>query len=386
VLAETARREESRLLQRACISGIGVEIPEAVISNEELVASFNAWVEKENVKREAEGLEPLPGSSVEFIEYASGVKNRHVLQPDGILDPDRMAPRIPERGDDEVSVMAEFGIAAARKALDYAGVEASEVDMVICAASHQQRPYPAIAIEIQKELGTSGSAFDMSLGCSSAAAGLHVAFNLVRTGAQRRVLVVTPEIITGHLNFRDRQTHFIFGDASSALVVEALDNGEERAGRFEIVDTRTWTQFSNNIRTNFGFLNRVAQEDTSVVPTAGNMIKQVGNRVFKEVTVAGHKFIVDFLAEHGHAPQDIRRFWLHQANSRMNAMILKLSFGHEVDHDRAPTVLEKLGNTAAAGAIVAMQENHEDMKPDEYGLLCAFGAGYSIGGALLRMM
>jgi beta-ketodecanoyl-[acyl-carrier-protein] synthase len=167
VLAETARREESRLLQRACISGIGVEIPEAVISNEELVASFNAWVEKENVKREAEGLEPLPGSSVEFIEYASGVKNRHVLQPDGILDPDRMAPRIPERGDDEVSVMAEFGIAAARKALDYAGVEASEVDMVICAASHQQRPYPAIAIEIQKELGTSGSAFDMSLGCSS---------------------------------------------------------------------------------------------------------------------------------------------------------------------------------------------------------------------------
>ncbi|MEX0954006.1 MAG: beta-ketoacyl-ACP synthase III [Rhizobiaceae bacterium] len=373
-------------MQRACISGIGVEIPEAVISNEELVGSFNEWVRRENVRREAQGLEPLPGSSVEFIEYASGVKNRHVFERDGILDPDRMTPRIAERGDDEVSAMAEFGIASARRALDHAGVEASEVDMVICAASHQQRPYPAVSIEIQKELGTSGAAFDMSLGCSSAAAGLHMAFNLVRTGAQRRVLVVTPEIITGHLNFRDRQTHFIFGDASSALIVEALDDGEERAGRFEIVDTRTWTQFSNNIRTNFGFLNRAAQEDTSVVPTAGNMIKQVGNRVFKEVTVAGHKFIVDFLAEHGHAPQDIRRFWLHQANSRMNAMILKLSFGHEVDHDRAPTVLERLGNTAAAGAIIAMKENHEDMKHGEHGLLCAFGAGYSIGGALLRMM
>lgn len=386
VLGEAAPRQDSRTLQRACISGIGVEIPEAVISNEELVASFNAWVAKENVRREAEGLEPLPGSSVEFIEYASGVKNRHVLEPDGILDPDRMTPRIAERPDDQISVMAEFGLASARKALDHAGVDASEIDLVICAASHQQRPYPAIAIEIQKELGTSGAAFDMSLGCSSAAAGLHVAFNLVRTGAQKRVLVVTPEIITGHLNFRDRQTHFIFGDASSALVVEALDGEEERAGRFEVVDTRTWTQFSNNIRTNFGFLNRAAQEDTSSVPTAGNMIKQVGNRVFKEVTVAGHKFIVDFLAEHGHAPQDIRRFWLHQANSRMNAMILKLSFGHEVDQDRAPTVLEKLGNTAAAGAIVAMKENHEDMKPGDHGLLCAFGAGYSIGGALLRMM
>ena len=385
-LAGSAGHGEHRLLQRACISGIGAEVPEHVITNDELVASFNAWVAKENVKREAEGLEPLPGSSVEFIEYASGVKSRHVLHPDGILDPDRMTPRIPERPDDRISVMAEFGVASARKALAHAGVEASEVDMVICAASHQQRPYPAIAIEIQKELGTSGAAFDMSLGCSSAAAGLHMAFNLVRTGAQRRVLVVTPEIITGHLNFRDRQTHFIFGDASSALLVEALEGEEERAGRFEIVDTRTWTQFSNNIRTNFGFLNRAAQEDTTSVPMAGNMIKQVGNRVFKEVTVAGHKFIVDFLDEHGHKPQDIRRFWLHQANARMNAMILKLSFGHEVGQDRAPTVLEELGNTAAAGAIVAMERTYADMKPGEHGLLCAFGAGYSIGGALLRMM
>lgn len=386
VIAGSSRHGDARVLQRACISGIGIEIPEAVISNDELVASFNEWVARENVKREAEGLEPLSESSVEFIEYASGVKNRHVYQPDGILDPDRMTPRIPERADDELSVMAEFGVAAARKAMAHAGVEAAEIDMVICAASHQQRPYPAIAIEIQKELGTSGSAFDMSLGCSSAAAGLHMAFNLVRTGAQKRVLVVTPEVITGHLNFRDRQTHFIFGDASSAMIVEALDGDEERPGRFEVVDTRTWTQFSNNIRTNFGFLNRAAQEDTSVVPTAGNMIKQVGNRVFKEVTVAGHKFMVQFLADHGYSPDDMRRFWLHQANSRMNAMMLKLHFGHELDQDRAPTVLEELGNTAAAGSIVAMSQNHEDMKPGEYGLLCAFGAGYSIGGALLRMM
>ena len=69
------------------------------------------------------------------------------------------------------------------------------------------------------------------------------------------------------------------------------------------------------------------------------MIKQVGNKVFKEVTVAGHRFIVQFLAEHGLTPHGIRRFWLHQANARMNAMILKLAFGHEVDHDRAPMVL-----------------------------------------------
>ena len=170
------------------------------------------------------------------------------------------------------------------------------------------------------------------------------------------------------------------------LLVEAAEEGETKPGRFEVLDTRSWTQFSNAIRTNFGFLSRAAQDDVSVVHMEGNMIKQVGNKVFKEVTVAGHKFIVGFLADHGLEPRDIRRFWLHQANSRMNAMILRLSFGEEVGQDRAPTVLDRLGNTAAAGAIIALCENHEDMKAGDYGLLCAFGAGYSIGGALLRMM
>lgn len=372
-------------MHRVMIGGIGVTIPEAVISNEELVAAFNEHVALENARRAGTGEPPLQKSDTDFIVYASGVKTRHVLTLDGILDPTRMAPRIPSRGDDEISVMAEFGVSSARKALDDAGLAGADIDMVICAASHQQRPYPAMAIEIQHALGARGAAFDMSLGCSSAAAALHVATNLVRTGAQKRVLIVTPEIITGHLDFRDRQTHFIFGDASVAMIVEAVGPSDER-GRFEVVDTRGWTQFSNNIRTDFGFLLRAGLEDTAFVPTRGNLIRQIGNKVFKEVTIAGHRFIVEFLADHGLTPPQVRRYFLHQANARMNAMILKLAFGTDVDHDRAPMVLERLGNTAAAGAIVALKENHADMAPGDYGLLCAFGAGYSIGGALLRMM
>jgi beta-ketodecanoyl-[acyl-carrier-protein] synthase len=373
-------------MNRAIISGIGVEIPEHRITNEELVASFNAWVDIENAEREKSGAPLLEKSDSDFIVYASGVKARHVLVADGILDPARMAPRIPERADDQLSVMAEFGIASARKALADAGRQPTEIDLVICAASHQQRPYPAVAIEIQNALGTRGSAFDMNLGCSSAAAALHVAYNLVRAGAQERVLIVTPEIISGHLNFRDRQTHFIFGDASASIVVERLEGGETRPGKLEILGTDTWTQFSNNIRTNFGFLVRAGQEDTAFLRMEGNMIKQVGNKVFKEVTVAAHRFVVDFLAGKGLKTADMRRFWLHQANARMNAMILKLALGHEADHDRAPMVLERLGNTAAAGAVIALKENHEDLAAGDYGLFCAFGAGYSIGAALLRKM
>lgn len=374
-------------MKRVVISGLGIEIPDDIITNAELVESFNAFVGIENATRAKQGLEPLATSSAAFIEHASGIGARHVHTRDGILDPARMTPHIPARDDDSLSVTAEFGAAAARAALAHAQVDAEAVDMVICAGSHTERLYPAIAIEIQNEIGAKGAAFDMSLGCSSAAAGLHVAFSLVRAGAHRRVLVITPELITAHLDFRDRQTHFIFGDAATALLVEAMEEGEERPGRFEIVDTRSWTQFSNNIRSNFSYLNRAALDDPSMLPTGDKLIHQQGNKVFKEVTVAGHRFIVDFLSEHGHTPDSIRRFWLHQANARMNAMILKLSFGGtDVGQDRAPLVLDRLGNTAAAGAIVALCEHHRDMTRGDFGLLCAYGAGYSIGGALLHMM
>ncbi|RFC68238.1 MULTISPECIES: beta-ketoacyl-ACP synthase III [Mesorhizobium] len=371
-------------MNRVIISGIGVEIPEAVVTNDELVTSFNTWVDQENARREGTGQEPLQKSSSAFIEHASGIRTRYMIDREGVLDPNRMAPRIAPRADEELSVEAEFGLAAARRAIEHAGCKPQDIDLVICSSSHHQRPYPAIAIEIQNALGTSGAGFDMGLGCSSAAAALHVACNMIRAGGQKRILVVVPEIVTSPLDFRDRQTHFIFGDAAVAMVVEPR-NGR-RSGRFEVIDSRTWTQFSSNIRNNLGFLTRSEQEDPYTIDMQGNLIKQVGNKVFKEVTVAGHKFIVDFLAHHDLTPHDMRRFWLHQANARMNSMILKLAFGEEVGHDRAPMVLDRYGNTAGAGAVIALKENHEDMKIGDYGLLCAFGAGYSIGGALLRMM
>mgnify|MGYP000716519860 CR=1 FL=1 len=313
------------------ISGTGVFTPEQKISNAELVEAFNAYADRRNALNAdaiaAGECAPVPHSNEAFIVKASGIESRYVLDKTGTLDPDIMHPVLPERADDDLSVMAEMALKAAKIALEKAGRSALDIDAVICAASNHERPYPAIAIEIQKALGTSGAGFDMGLGCSSALAGLHVATNLVRSGAHRRVLVVTPELITAHLNFRDRQTHFIFGDASVAVLIEALGASEERPGRFEIVDTRSWTQFSNNIRTNFGFMSRLAQDDPSYLAMEGNLIKQNGNKVFKDVTIAGHKFIVDFLAEHGHTPETMRRFWLHQANARMNAMILKLAFG-----------------------------------------------------------
>ena len=245
------------------ITGTGLYTPPNAISNEELVAAFNSFVRRHNEAHSAEiaaGTMPaLTESSVEFIVKASGIKSRYVIDKAGVLDPDTMTPRIPERPNDEISVLAEIGVAAAKQAMAQAGRGPGDIDGVICAASNMQRAYPAMAIEIQFALGIEGYGFDMNVACSSATFGIQAAADMIRAGHARSILVVNPEICSGHLNFRDRDSHFIFGDVATAILLEASDKAASPHA-FEIVDTKLKTQFSNNIRNNFGFLNRCAPE------------------------------------------------------------------------------------------------------------------------------
>ena len=208
----------------AVISGSGLFTPPDSISNQELVESFNTWVDRYNEAHheaiERGELAAKTHSSVAFIEKASGIKSRYVIDKKGILDPDRMVPAIPERANTSHSVMCEIACHAAQEALDQAGVVGADIDAVIVAASNLQRAYPAIAIEVQAALGATGFAFDMNVACSSATFGIQQASDAVRSGSARRVLMVNPEICTGHLNFRDRDSHFIFGDVATAVVIE----------------------------------------------------------------------------------------------------------------------------------------------------------------------
>src|SRR5690606_21620787 len=152
-------------------------------------------------------------------EKASGIKSRHVMDKQGVLDPERMCPHIPERSNEDQSVQCEMSVIAAREAMAQAGIGPQDLAAVIVACSNLQRAYPAIAIEVQNALGIDGFAYDMNVACSSATFGLQAAISAVQTGAARRVLVVNPEICSAHLNFRDRDSHFIFGDACTAMVV-----------------------------------------------------------------------------------------------------------------------------------------------------------------------
>ena len=198
------------------IAGTGIWFPDEKISNEELINSYNSYVDlfnDENHSKIQEGLlDSMEYSSIEFVEKASGIKSRHVIDKEGILDINRMMPRVKNEHEDRLSIHAEVGIKAAKKAMKQASVSSSDIDAVIVGSSHSARNYPAVAIEIQKELSINGYAYDMLVGCSSTTFAINNAFSDIASGLAKTILVINPEISTPFVNFTHRDKHFILRD------------------------------------------------------------------------------------------------------------------------------------------------------------------------------
>jgi len=235
-----------------------------------------------------------------------------------------------------------------------------------------------MAIEIQQALGTGGFGFDMNVACSSATFGVKTAADYIAAGDARAVLVVDPEITSGHLNFRDRDSHFIFGDVATATIVEAA---EDAKGGWDILGTRLKTQFSNNIRNNFGFLNRCAPEG---IGAADKLFIQEGRRVFREVVPMVSDMILEHAADLGIESTALKRLWLHQANINMNELIARRVLGREPTPEENPIILDEFANTSSAGSIIAFHRHSDDFAPGDTGLICSFGAGYSAGTVFVR--
>jgi beta-ketodecanoyl-[acyl-carrier-protein] synthase len=371
-------------MKSVVISGTGLYTPPFSISNEELVDCFNAYAASFNAEHAqaiAAGMTaPLEASSPDFIEKVSGIKSRYVMEKNGILDPARMVPRIAQRADGEISIQAEMAVAAARQALERAGRGPDDIDMLIVACSNMQRAYPAIAIEVQGALGIDGYGYDMNVACSSATFGIQNAVAALKSGQARAVLVINPEITSGHLNWRDRDSHFIFGDACTAMVIETAEAATS-SHQFEILETRLKTSFSNNIRNNFGFLNRC---DESGIGQSDKLFAQQGRRVFKEVCPMAAEMIKSTVGQAGLDVAGVSRFWLHQANLNMNLLITRIVLGRDALPEEAPVILDRYANTSSAGSIIAFHLHQDDLAAGALGVLCSFGAGYSIGCVVLR--
>ena len=370
-------------MTHAVIAATGLFTPDQSISNEELVTAYNAYAEAYNAEHAAQIVEgdvaPLTPSSVEFIEKASGIKSRFVLDKAGVLDPERMAPNIPERGNDELSIMAEMAVKAAQAAIAAWGKPVSEIGTVLCAASNMPRPYPALAIEVQQALGIEGFAFDMNVACSSATFGIKTAVDFITGGSVKAVLMVNPEVCSAHLNFKDRDSHFIFGDVCTAVIVEASDTAGP--GGWDVLGTRLKTSFSNNIRNNFGFLNNAAPEG---IGAPDKLFIQQGRKVFKDVVPMVSDMIVDHAGELGIDPTALKRMWLHQANINMNQFIGRKVLGREPEPHENVIILDDYANTSSAGSIIAFHLHHDGFEPGDTGLICSFGAGYSAGTVFVR--
>ncbi len=363
------------------ISGTGLFTPSETISNQELVQAFNQYIDINHADASEEERAKLYSNEA-FIEKASGIKSRHVMNKSGVLNAERMCPDLAERDNDQLSIQAEMAVIAAKEAMANANKTAAEIDAVIVACSNLQRAYPAIAVEVQSALGIEGFAYDMNVACSSATFGIANAVGTIQSGQAKTVLMVNPEICSGHLEFRDRDCHFIFGDACTAVIVEAKESASSDLS-FEILGTKLNTAFSNNIRNNAGFLNRAA-------PEAGDardkLFVQNGRKVFKDVCPMAAQHIEDHAAAVNVDREAVKRLWLHQANLSMNELIAKKFYGRVPEAHESPVILDEYANTSSAGSVIAFHLYHENLAVGDVGILCSFGAGYSIGSVVLKKL
>lgn len=377
------------MASKFAITGSGVYAPPNVLDNEELCSAFNTFVRHENQVHakaiEAGSMEAYMESDPAFVERASGIKKRYVQDKAGILDPGQMRPSIKQRPDSQISLQAEYALNAAETALAQARRTGEEVDMVIFATSNPQRLYPSMGIELQSALGARGFGYDMSVGCASSMFGLQFGLDALRSGSAKCILLANPELMTGHANFRDRDSHFLFGDAAAALVLEPLENATASSRQlghtFEILSTQLKSKYSNNIRNNAGFLNHC---DPDSQFEADKLFHQQGRRVFKDVVPMAAEFLEQHLASEGLEAQQVKRYWLHQANVNMNDLIIKRLLGRTPTNGTAPMVIQEYGNTASSGCLITFHKYHQDLQPGDYGMISAFGAGYSLGSAIIR--
>lgn len=368
------------------VTGTGLFTPPESISNGELVASLSVSVQRWNEEHAAEiergelAARAMPDE--EFIVKASGIRSRYVMEKSGVLDPDRMRPRLELRSEDQLGVQAEMSMPAIHQALAQAGRSPADVDAIIVGCSNLQRAYPAVSIEIQDALGAGGWAYDMNVACSSATFSMQAAVDALRAGSARCVVVVNPEITSGHNNFELRDFHFIFGDACTAVVLERAEDARA-PGQWAVLGTKLATQFSNNIRNDAGFLNtsELGERDPHEL-----IFRQRGQQVFKEVCpmVAAH--IRDHLGALSLDAAAVRRFWLHQANLKMNQLIAKGVLGRVPDDDEAPVILDEFANTSSAGSIIAFHRHRADLAAGDVGVICSFGAGYSVGSVVVQRL
>lgn len=322
----------------AGITGTGSYIPERVMTNRDL--------------------ELLVDTSDEWITERTGIRERHIAAPE--------------------EASSDLGVRAAERALSRAGVAASDLDLIICATVHGDMLFPPTACLIQHRLGADrAAAYDVIAGCTGFMFALHQARAMIEAGLYRKVLVIGSEVLSRILDWQDRSTCVLLGDAAGAVVLERVEQGRG------ILASRLGSDGSKGelLHMPAGGSRLPASEET--VKAHLHTFKMNGRETFKHATRVMGEVSEQVLQDAGLGLDDVDLLIPHQANLRIIQAIAKRL---HLPMERVMVNIQKYGNTSAATIPVALDEAvaEERLKSGQVALLVGFGSGLTWAGAVLR--
>jgi 3-oxoacyl-[acyl-carrier-protein] synthase III len=325
-------------MKYAAITGWGSAVPEKRLTNADLAK--------------------LVDTSDEWITSRTGIKERRIVS--------------------EGESTFTLAVSAARKALECAGVPPWQVDLVICCTATPDYLFPATACLVQHEIGAENAgAFDLEAACSGFIYGMAVGSQFVRTGVYKTVLVVSAEVLSRFVDWKDRATCVLFGDGAGAVVLQASDN---KSGLLSFV-LGSHGVGGDLIKLPAGGARYPASPET--IQNGSHFIKMNGQEVYRfAVRIMGDS-AVEALDKAGLEYEDISLFVPHQANLRI---ISSIADRLRLDQSKVFIDIEKYGNTSAASIPIALCEAIEQgrVKDGDNLLFIAFGAGLTSAAAILK--
>ena len=323
-------------MRRSLLVGQGAYLPARVVTNAELAASVD--------------------TSDEWIFKRTGIRQRHVAA--------------------EGEMTSDLALAAARRALDSAGVAPGDIDLIVLATTTPDDTFPATATKVQAGLGIHhGAAFDVQAVCAGFMYALAVADNFIKAGQAQRALVIGAETFTRLLDWNDRSTCVLFGDGAGAVVLES-HQGDGGAGDFGILSTHLHTD---------GRQRDILYVDggPSSTRTVGH-VRMNGKEVFRHAVGKLAAVMEEALADHGLAPSAVDWLVPHQANQRI---IEGLRAKLDLPADRVVSTVERHANTSAASVPLALTASVEagGVKSGDLVMFEAIGGGLAWGAGLVRI-
>jgi 3-oxoacyl-[acyl-carrier-protein] synthase III len=320
---------------RSVVLGCGAYLPKRALSNDDLARMVD--------------------TSDEWIVQRTGIRQRHVAAPGEFT--------------------SHLGVAAARAALDDAGVDPQSIDLIVVATSTPDNTFPATAVSVQEGLGiTGGAAFDLQAVCSGFVFGLATADGLLRTREFKRALVIGAETFSRILDWTDRTTCVLFGDGAGAVVLEAQDQPGTKEDR-GLLASRLRSDGRHKMKL-------YVDGGPSSTGTVGHL-RMEGREVFRHAVAMISDVVTEAFRETGYSVEDIDWFVPHQANQRIIA-----GSAHKlgIDPKKIVSTVEQHGNTSAASIPLALAVARADgrIKHGDLVLLEAMGGGFTWGALLLR--